>query len=520
VVKKQRSSAASSDENQDDEQQHVIDLRGHEETASAHEGSSVGAGERASAEPGSQPVNGRLTANEWWDWASLTQKIADAQHQARWSDSGAKRPASDPKTRQPASGRLTPEEWADWVELGHTIARPRADVVSMTDDADDTEPEADAATDVEPETDEAEPEVGEAVEADDAEAASTIAEREATDHLAPETADGDRPAADDPAPEVAAASEVAAAPEVVAAHEPADAPDGVEPEPAAEPDVARAVLEQSGATAGSSRRRAGLIGSAAVGVLVLVLVLVAAMQSGRQPAPGGKAGPRVLTAATLRWLDGNIALGARLLAPAQLVPQLQAGLPRRTVLAYDQAAKQPTDLVVVSADLDRLPADAAARSLARRAVPVAKFAGGSVQLREVLSTRRSASNTATARRSAGRELVRRLSLRLTPAAWSELIAGKVDPGLMAVLERLSGQHTLDIAAFAADSWSQKVHAPARTAVLTAVDGSPVRQDGRAAANLNAALKSVFSELPAKTDSRQLAGEPALGLTCLLPTRAT
>jgi hypothetical protein len=517
VVKKQRLSAASSDEAQDVEQPPVIDLRRHEETANVPDGvPPMGAGERASAEPGPEPSNGRLTANEWWDWASLTQKIADAQHRARWPESGAKRPASDPKTRQPASGRLTPEEWAAWVELGHTIAQPRADVVSITDDADDTEPKTDSATDAEPETDESGPQ-----------ALSTIAE----------------PEADESGPQALS---------TIAEPETTDAADGLEPEPAAEPDVARAmphehapagavetepstptpvmaaataaaqasVLEHRGATAGSSRHRTGLVGSVAVGVIVLVLVLMATMQPERSPAPGGKAGPRVLTAATLRWLDGNIAIGARLLAPAQLVAQLQAGLPRRTVHAYGDAAKQSTDLVVVSADLDVLPADAAARSLARHAVPVAEFAGGTVQLREVVSTRRAASITAASRRSAGRELVRRLSLRLTPTAWSELIAGKVDPRLMAVLDRLSGQHTLDIAEFTTDAWSRQVHAPARTAVLTAVDGSPVRQDGRAAANLNSALKSAFVEVPAKADGRQLAGRPALVLSCLLPAHAT
>jgi hypothetical protein len=244
------------------------------------------------------------------------------------------------------------------------------------------------------------------------------------------------------------------------------------------------------------------------------------MQPRHRPTVGGDAGVHRLDAATVRWLDGNVAVGARLLAPSQLVPQLQTALPRRTVLAYSDAAKQPIDLVVTPADLDTLTSDAAALSIARRAVPIAAFAAGKMQLREVVSTRAAASNTATARRSAGRALVRRLALRLTPAAWSELIAGKVDARFLTILDRLSGRHTLDIAAFATDRWSQDVHAPARTAVLTAIDGAPVRRDGGAAANLNAAMKSAFGEVPATTTVGQFAGKPALVLRYLLPAHAS
>jgi hypothetical protein len=144
-----------------------------------------------------------------------------------------------------------------------------------------------------------------------------------------------------------------------------------------------------------------------------------------------------------------------------------------------------------------------------------------MQLREVVSSRAAASNTASARRSAGRALVRRLALRLTPAAWSELIAGKVDARFLTMLDRLSGRHTLDIAAFTTDRWSQDVHAPARTAVLTAIDGAPVRRHGgRAATNLNAAMRSAFGEVPAATTIGQFAGKPALVLRYLLPTHAS
>lgn len=222
----------------------------------------------------------------------------------------------------------------------------------------------------------------------------------------------------------------------------------------------------------------------------------------------------------MRWLDGNVAPGARVLAPPQLVPQLRTGLPRRTIVAYGDAGKQPTDLVIASTDRDRLPTDPTARRIAGRAVPVAMLAPQSLELREVLSTREAASNTATARRSAGRELVRRLALRLTPAAWSELIDGKVDRRLMTMLAGLSGQHTLDIAAFPTDPSGQKVHATARTAALTAIDGSPIRPDGRAASTMNAALKAAFGEGAATTDVRQFAGKPALVLLYLLSAHAS
>ncbi len=112
--------------------------------------------------------------------------------------------------------------------------------------------------------------------------------------------------------------------------------------------------------------------------------------------------------------------------------------------------------------------------------------------------------------------MRRLALRLTPAAWSELINGKVDRRLMTTLARLSGQHSLDIADFPADPVSQEAHAPGRTVALTAIDGSPVGPDGSAATTMSAALKSAFGETSPKADVRLGNGELTFVLLYPLP----
>lgn len=484
MVESKRPTGASSGEDPNVEPPEVIDLRGHEERASGDE--SVGAMQRTSTEAGPAPSSGSLTANEWWDWASLTQKIYDAQHQARWPNGGATRRTTDSNTQQPATGRLSPDDWTVWVELGRKISQPRAEAVSTTDDAKDLTgvlEGVDAAPDAASETDEA---------------------------AAPETAAPDAP---EPAPDVPAYIAEARGPAV--RHESAAA-SRLWPPGAATPAGPAVVVEHKAATVRSARRRAGLLGLAALGLGVL-LVLLVANQPGRGQAPGGEADALVLNAATVRWLEGNVAPGARVLAPPQLVPQLQRGLPRRTIIPYGDAAKQSADLVIVSTSSERPPTDGTTRSIADRAVPVAMLGDGTLEMREVVSTRQAASNAAAARRSAGRELVRRLALRLTPAAWSELINGKVDARLMTTLERLSGQHTLDIADFPADPVSQKAHAPGRTVVLTAIDGSPVGPDGSAAATMSAALKSAFGEASAKADVRQSTGK--LTLVLLYPLQA-
>jgi hypothetical protein len=469
VVERERPTAAPSDEDPVAEHPEVVDLRGHEASAGADDDLSVGAKEQAAGEAGPAPSTGSLTANEGWGWASLSQEISDAQHQARWP-SGVARRAADTKARQPATGRLTPEDWAIWVDLGHKISPRQTDSVSK---------------------------------------ATNGAEIDAPDQAA----------APEPAPAADLLAHVGQARLPAARQEPAVTA-GPPPSIAAAPSDPAPVLEPSGAASvGSPGRRAAIISLAALGLVVL-LVLVLGTLPGRRPAPSGETETQVLNAATVLWLDGNVAPGARVLAPPRLVPQLRSGLPRRTIIAYDDAAEQPADLVIVSTDLEQLPADAAARRTSGRAVPVAVLAAGSVELREVVSKREAASNTATARRRAGRELVRRLALRLTPAAWSELINGKVDARLMTMLGRLADRHTLDIADFPTDPSSQKVHAPARTTVLTAIDGSPVGLDGGATATKNAARKSAFGEVPAITAVRQLAGKPSLVLRYLLPAHAS
>ena len=196
MVESKRPTGAPSGEDPNVEPPEVIDLRGHEERASGDE--SVGAMQRTSTEAGPAPSSGSLTANEWWDWASLTQKIYDAQHQARWPNGGATRRTADSNTPQPATGRLSPEDWTVWVELGRKISQPRADAVSTTDDAEDIDGVLEAV-DADPDAE---------LEAVDA---APDAASETDEQAAPETATPDTP---EPAPDVPAYLAEARGPEV------------------------------------------------------------------------------------------------------------------------------------------------------------------------------------------------------------------------------------------------------------------------------------------------------------------
>jgi hypothetical protein len=164
------------------------------------------------------------------------------------------------------------------------------------------------------------------------------------------------------------------------------------------------------------------------------------------------------------WLSRNTTRGAEVAASADIQPALRRSLPTRVVTVYGRAEQDPAALLVVT-PRDSRPVVGA--------VPLASFAGGAVEVRQVVAgttwrqLREQLGGT-------GRRLVADTRLRLTPRAWSVLVAGAVDPRVIGLLSRLVNRHTIDVSAFPREEVERAASAPARAVAITAVDGVLVR----------------------------------------------
>ena len=150
-------------------------------------------------------------------------------------------------------------------------------------------------------------------------------------------------------------------------------------------------------------------------------------------------------------------------------------LSKRAVVSY--AAEEPIDLVLVSGDTNEHDPALAAHNLIRRSAPVAVFPGGH-EIRQIVTGGTPAQDAST-RREMGRSLTADTQLRLTPAAWSMLAAGAVDPRLMGLLARTAEKHTIDVADFPRDRVTRAAGAPALRMRVTAVDGVLVKDSSSA-----------------------------------------
>jgi hypothetical protein len=177
---------------------------------------------------------------------------------------------------------------------------------------------------------------------------------------------------------------------------------------------------------------------------------------------------------------------------------------------------ETADFVIVSAELNRLPAYHPVRDVAARGTPVAVFGSGTLEVRQT-SRGDAATTTVNSTEAAGRDLSRQVPVRLTPEAWSTLVEGDVDARLITLLGRLAEKHTIDVASFERDAATSRADGPARVAVLTAADSELVSPSSPRVRRLMADIDDLPDDVrPAKVDIEKRAAGPMLIIRYLLP----
>jgi hypothetical protein len=108
-------------------------------------------------------------------------------------------------------------------------------------------------------------------------------------------------------------------------------------------------------------------------------------------------------------------------------------------------------------------------------------------------------------------------LRLTPRAWATVSRGDADPRLLRALGYLLSRHDIDVAAMQSTAAEMQAGAPARSALVTAVDGAPVRRGSPVLANVEQALRALPPPFrPQRVALQSWHGATALNITFLAP----
>jgi hypothetical protein len=155
----------------------------------------------------------------------------------------------------------------------------------------------------------------------------------------------------------------------------------------------------------------------------------------------------------------------------------------------------------------------AVRPLIRRSLPRAEFPDGT-QVRQLVT--RSVARDRELRKAAGRRLVSDVQVRLTPGAWSMLARGRVDLRLVALIDRLTPEHSIDVAGFPRTAEERAAGAPARSMLVTAIDGALVADGGPAVTSMRGLLDQPGSLSPAQISEVPEAAPTALLVRMLLP----
>jgi hypothetical protein len=148
------------------------------------------------------------------------------------------------------------------------------------------------------------------------------------------------------------------------------------------------------------------------------------------------------------------------------------------VVALQDLSQKP-DLVLDTAAVRRgagtLP-HRATTALGRSAL-VARFGSGHgrADLRQVLPVGSDPAEERDARAQIGGALVTNTRLRLTPGAWATLAGGAADPRLLTALDSLAAHHDVDVDSLPRPEPERRAGAPARRAIVTAIDGAAVRR---------------------------------------------
>jgi hypothetical protein len=246
---------------------------------------------------------------------------------------------------------------------------------------------------------------------------------------------------------------------------------------------------------------------------VVVLVIAGSIAHG---TAGNKPAPDPSTAQAIDWLMHNTDHRQRIATDASTRQALEdQGYPAHLIQALNAGPR--ASLVLVTRQL-RADSSAEQRSVLQRYLALASFGAGSrrTDVRQVTSeadARAEAQN-----RAAADQLLTDVRLRLTPRAWATISRGAADPRLLRALGYLISGHDIDVADVQSTAAEMQAGAPARTALITAVDGAPVRPDSPVLTNIEQALRALpprFRPQPVAVHSWH--GAPALSITFLAPT---
>jgi hypothetical protein len=245
----------------------------------------------------------------------------------------------------------------------------------------------------------------------------------------------------------------------------------------------------------------------------LTVTLIHRTTAGNGPAGRAIAGAAAARTAAAEWITRQVDPAAIIACDPQMCAVLQGnGIPagRLLLLGTGNAAPLGSDVIVSTAVVR---AEFGSRLTSVYApVALATFGSGSAQVtvRVVAADgsaayQRSLQADASARRSAGAQLLRNPDVRVSPVARRELAAGQVDARLLSVIAALAAPYDLDITGFGAPTAGASPAVPLRSADISVAPAG----SGGAASTLNAAKRFLLAQQspfrPADVTTVQLAG---------------
>jgi hypothetical protein len=240
------------------------------------------------------------------------------------------------------------------------------------------------------------------------------------------------------------------------------------------------------------------------------------VSGGPPPGEAAIAGAAAARTAAAAWITRQVDPAAIIACDPQMCAVLQGrGIPagRLLLLGAGNAAPLGSDVIVSTAVVRE---EFGSRLTSVYApVALATFGSGSAQVtvRVVAADgsaayQRSLQADASARRSAGAQLLRNPDVRVSPVGRRELAAGQVDARLLSVIAALAAPYHLDITGFGAPTAGANPAVPLRSADISVAPAG----SGRAAAMLNAAKRFLLAQQspfrPADVTTVQLAGGQA------------
>ena len=273
----------------------------------------------------------------------------------------------------------------------------------------------------------------------------------------------------------------------------------------------RQSLEEPDRPPKTRRWRAAALTLLAVAVVILAIAGVIARGTASSHPP-----PDASTAQAIDWLMHNTDHRQRIATDTNTKQALEdQGYPAELIQALN--AEPKASLVLVTRQL-RADSSVKQRSVLQRYPALASFGAAShrTDVRQVTSATDASAEAKG--RAAGDRLLTNVRLQLTPRAWATVSRGDADPRLLRALGYLIRGHDIDVADMQSTSAEMQAGAPARTALITAVDGVPIRRGSPVLTNIDQALRSLpppFRPQPVALQSWH--GAPALSITFLAPT---